>query len=323
MTTLLRLVALSAALLSSPAQAVTFTVPSRAGTGGLTYAPVSPAPVGISFEFFAFPSYFTNVTATKQCLSNWRDLAGGVWPPIRIGGTTQDRASFDPNTSAYVVYRVANPADAPMELTFGPRFMTLAGTYEGSVVMGLNRGKNNIDNTIAAARAAVAEVKNLLAIELGNEPECKRGPYPWIRMRNQSSSLVHSHPVLYTDYPKDGQPLGRGVWNAATDAASQLDWAVRVGRAVNRTNLIQAGNRLQSPPGWGAAQIASLEDANSRQYVRHYAHHNYPGGNVQQLQSHSRTASYVRNMFAADSQAVRRLTGKEYVIGETNSGAYW
>ncbi|KAL1841906.1 hypothetical protein VTJ49DRAFT_6428 [Mycothermus thermophilus] len=291
MTRLSALAVLSTALLSSPAAAVTFTVPSRSGTGGLTYAPVAPAPVGISFEFFAFPSYFTNVTATKQCLSNWRDLTG-TWPPIRIGGTTQDRASFDPNTSAYVVYRVANPADAPMELTFGPRFMTLAGSYEGSVVVGLNRGKNNIDNTIAAARSAVAEVKNLLAIELGNEPEY---------------------------YPKDGQPLGRGIWNAATDAASQLDWAVRVGRAVGRTNLIQAGNRLQSPPGWGAAQIAQQEDANSRQYVRHYAHHNYPGGNVQQLQQHSRIVSNVRNMFAVDSQTVRRVTGKEYVIGETNS----
>lgn len=152
--------------------AVTFAIPSKAGTGGYTYAPLDPAPVGISFEFFAFPSYFTNVTATNRCLSNWKDLTG-TWPPIRIGGTTQDRASFDASTSAYVVYSVAKPADAPMTLTFGPKFMTLAGTYPGSVVVGLNRGKNNIDNTIAAAKVAVSEVKNLLAIELGNEPECK------------------------------------------------------------------------------------------------------------------------------------------------------
>lgn len=181
----LRVVSLSASKMARLAQlaalcativqgvgAVTYPIPSQVGAGGYTYAPLDPAPVGLSFEFFAFPSYFTNVTATEKCLSNWKDLTG-VWPPIRIGGTTQDRASFDASTSAYVVYSVANAADAPMTLTFGPRFMTLAGTYPGSVVVGLNRGKNNIENTIAAAKVAVSEVTNLLAIELGNEPECK------------------------------------------------------------------------------------------------------------------------------------------------------
>lgn len=126
----------------------------------------------LRFEFFAFPSYFTNVTATNQCLSNWKTLTG-VWPPIRIGGTTQDRAQYDPATSAYVVYTVASPADAPASLTFGSSFMTLANTYGGSVVVGLNRGKNNISNTIAAAKVAVSGMSNLLAIELGNEPECQ------------------------------------------------------------------------------------------------------------------------------------------------------
>lgn len=153
--------------------AITFSVPSKAGSGGYAYAPLEKAPIGISFEFFAFPSYFTNVTATSQCLSNWKDLTG-VWPPIRIGGTTQDRASYDASTSAYVVYAVANAADAPSTLRFGPKFMTLANTYNGSVVMGLNRGKNRLSNTIEAAKVAVSEMSNLLAIELGNEPECKR-----------------------------------------------------------------------------------------------------------------------------------------------------
>lgn len=151
---------------------VTFGVPSKVGTGGYAYAPLDKAPIGISFEFFTFPSYFINVTATNQCLSNWKDLTG-VWPPIRIGGTTQDRARYDPSTSAYVVYHVASAGDAPQTLTFGPKFMTLASTYGGSVVLGLNRGKNDIANTIDAAKVAVSEMSNLLAIELGNEPECR------------------------------------------------------------------------------------------------------------------------------------------------------
>jgi hypothetical protein len=35
---------------------------------------------------------------------------------------------------------------------------------------GLNRGYNNITNTIEAAKAAVREIPNLYALELGNEP---------------------------------------------------------------------------------------------------------------------------------------------------------
>ena len=172
MARITQLVALVAAAIQGAEAAVSFAIPSKAGTGGYLYAPLDSAPLGISFEFFAFPSYFTNVTATNQCLSNWKNLTG-TWPPVRIGGTTQDRALYDASTSAYVVYSVAKPADAPSTLTFGSKFMTLAGTYPGTVVVGLNRGKNNIDNTIAAAKVAVSQVKNLLAIELGNEPECR------------------------------------------------------------------------------------------------------------------------------------------------------
>jgi hypothetical protein len=38
---------------------------------------------------------------------------------------------------------------------------------------GLNRGHDDIANTIAAAKVANDKISNLLAIELGNEPECK------------------------------------------------------------------------------------------------------------------------------------------------------
>jgi hypothetical protein len=41
------------------------------------------------------------------------------------------------------------------------------------VIVGLNRGHDNITNTIAAAKVASDKMSNLLAIELGNEPECK------------------------------------------------------------------------------------------------------------------------------------------------------
>jgi hypothetical protein len=37
---------------------------------------------------------------------------------------------------------------------------------------GLNRGHNNVTNTKAAAIVAKDKMANLIAIELGNEPEC-------------------------------------------------------------------------------------------------------------------------------------------------------
>jgi len=41
-------------------------------------------------------------------------------------------------------------------------------------LLGLNRGHNDISNTVAAAKVAKAQMQNLLAIGLGNEPERKR-----------------------------------------------------------------------------------------------------------------------------------------------------
>ncbi|KAI1102530.1 glycoside hydrolase family 79 protein [Jackrogersella minutella] len=283
------ILALFAAVIIPTITAVTFTIPKQAHTGGYKYAPLDPAPVGISFEFFAFPSYFTNVSATTQCLSNWRDLTG-VWPPIRIGGTTQDRAQYDSQTSAYVVYSVSSPADAPASLTYGSKFLTLAGSYDGTVVVGLNRGKNNIQNTIDAAKITVSEVKNLLAVELGNEPEY---------------------------YSRNGQPIASGSWSPAIDAASQNNWDISVGSAVKKESIIQAGNSNDSPPTWGAAELIATENSTVKQYVKTYAHHNYPGGSVTSLMSHKGISSNL-HVFDADVAAALK-EGKPYVFGETNS----
>lgn len=268
----------AAAVRGTDAATVTYTVPTSASEAS-SFATVEAAPVGISFEFFAFPSYFTNVTATKQCLANWQALSG-TWAPIRIGGTTQDRATYDASTSAYVVYTVSSASDAPTTLTFGPEFMTLAGTYEGSVVLGLNRELENLDNTVAAAEVALSKIDTLLAIELGNEPDF------W-------------------------------GWTAAEDYASENDWDIRVGSALGRTGIIQAGNWFGTVSTWGAAAFLATENTTARQYVATYAHHDYPGGTVESLMAHANVASNIAG-YATDIAAARAV-GKPYVFGETNS----
>lgn len=51
--------------------------------------------------------------------------------------------------------------------------MSLAGEYDGLVVMGLNRGHDDLENTIEAARVAVENIGSLKAVEVGNEPDCE------------------------------------------------------------------------------------------------------------------------------------------------------
>lgn len=84
----------------------------------------------------------------------------------------RDRATFDPTLPVAVNYSVASPADAPASLTFGPPFITLASQLNSSVTLGLNRQLNNQSATLAAAVLSTQTMRNLYAIELGNEPEC-------------------------------------------------------------------------------------------------------------------------------------------------------
>lgn len=73
-----------------------------------------------------WPSYMTNITPPIQCIGHISE-AFGSRVPIRIGGTTQDRATYDPNFKGYVSYTVDNPLDAPNTLTYGPLFFDLIG----------------------------------------------------------------------------------------------------------------------------------------------------------------------------------------------------
>ena len=120
------------------------------------------------------------------------------------------------------------------------------------------------------------------------------------------------------DWKSDGQPIASGTWNPSTDAASQNNWGIQVGTAVNRKNIIQAGNSNSGPPTWGAAELIATENSTVKEYVATYAHHNYPGGSIQSLMTHSTTVNNIRS-FDADVAAALAIR-KPYVFGETNSG---
>lgn len=122
------------------------------------------------------------------------------------------------------------------------------------------------------------------------------------------------------DYPGAKQPVAvnAGSWTPAVDARSQDKWTITVGQALDSKNIIQAGNSNQAPPQWGAATLIATGNTTARSYVYDYSHHNYPGGTLTNLMSHS---GIVKNMapFKADVAAASGV-GKDYVLGETNSG---
>lgn len=58
----------------------------------------------------------------------------GQTMPIRIGGTTEDRATYDPNLDLAVNYTVADFWDAPDTLTYGPPFFQLICKFSTCIV---------------------------------------------------------------------------------------------------------------------------------------------------------------------------------------------
>lgn len=91
-----------------------------------------------------------------------------------------------------------------------------------------------------------------------------------------------------------------------------------VGSALNKRDIIQAGNSNDSPPTWGAAELIATQNSTVKQYVHDYAHHNYPGGTITSLMSHRGISSNL-HVFDADVTAALK-EGKQYIFGETNSG---
>ncbi|CAG8306653.1 unnamed protein product [Penicillium salamii] len=275
--------------LSASASGLNFNVPASPPSN--SSGQISAAPVGVSLEFFTFPEYIQDLPSTTTCLQNLKDLTG-TWPPVRIGGTTQDRATYDPSSSEAVTYTVASTKDAPASLTYGPSFMSLASEYAGKVIIGLNRRLDNISNTIAAALVAQKDMDNLYAIELGNEP----------------------------NFFVDSDPIARGAsWTAAADEASQIEWQDAVCGNLSASDIISAGVYFGTSPMSLVGLTAKEGDSNA--YVKDYCSHNYPQSsgsyNLTALMNHKDIATQVKPYAAEISAASAK--GKPHVFGETNS----
>ncbi|KAJ4177854.1 hypothetical protein NW755_013616 [Fusarium falciforme] len=236
-----------------------------------------------------WPSYMTNISLTRPCIDHFNKIYGQKMP-IRIGGTTQDRATYDPTFGGYVSYKVDDPLEAPMSLTYGPRFFDL---------IRFNRGLDNRTNTFAAIMEAKSRVqKYLWALELGNEPD-----------------LFYK----YWQYP-----VAEAPWNETQEAADAADWAQDFINHWKSPLPILAGGGYAIPfeiePGWpnlpylvNSAYNQTVKDA-TKVYNGHlYAFSNATGDDLAVEMTHQRTVDDLNLLPISTARSV----GRPYILGET------
>ncbi|PLW13535.1 hypothetical protein PCANC_18211 [Puccinia coronata f. sp. avenae] len=275
----------------------------------------------------------TEVKQTAQCLLNLEE-AYGAPPAIRIGGITQAvydpkqtqpiryslapgetvprKITFGPRfielasdlkgtAKGVTDVTSAAPTDTLClcsNVSVGPAdIKSVWATDVTSVASGrrLNRQSGDQANTGLAALNAVQTMKNLYAIELGNEPEY------WGR----------------------SSPEARGKrWTPEADQKSQTAWQQVISKKVNRPRLIQAGVFL-SPPRWSVQQLAPQEGQNIA-YVNSFGGHAYPQSacgrsvaSLPKLMAHSEIVRFVRR-FKPEVLAAMKVH-RPYHFSETNS----
>ncbi|CAF3525455.1 unnamed protein product [Fusarium graminearum] len=287
----LKLLSLVSVVNAAPNYAVPGTLPESA-------YPLDASPVGVSFEFFMWPSYATNISLTLPCLSHFNKLYNKK-TPIRIGGTTQDRATYDADFKGYVSYKVDDPLDAPMSLAYGPKFFDLIKSFGAETILGLNRGLNNRTTTFAAASMAKSKAaNNIWAIELGNEPD------------------------LFYKYWK--YPVAQAPWNETQEGANANEWAQDFANHWKSPLPILAGGGYAIPfqiePGWPNLPYLVNEAYNKtvKAATKVYNGHLYAFSNVSENgldieMSHQRTVEDLNLLPISTARSV----GRPYIIGET------
>lgn len=128
--------------------------------------------------------------------------------------------------------------------------------------------------------------------------------------------------MICSDLPvfNSTDPIAGGSWNAAKDVASQLVWQTNISAAINQSEIFSAGVYF----GVSSFNISTLASREGKQLntVKDFCSHNYPQGsgsfNLSKLMNHPANIEQVAP-FKSEC-AVASSKGKQYVMGETNSG---
>ncbi|KAB8223197.1 hypothetical protein BDV33DRAFT_228660 [Aspergillus novoparasiticus] len=131
---------------------------------------------GYAFEESSFVYYAGNKTNPNRVSQNLIRAVSEktkTRPVIRVGGTSLDRATYDPNLSDPIHNPDPN-SGIPTRLKIGPSFFDLfANLPEAKYVIDIPMYHNNLSNSILFAEAANKRIgaSNIYAWEIGNEPD--------------------------------------------------------------------------------------------------------------------------------------------------------
>ncbi|KAL3492415.1 hypothetical protein BJX62DRAFT_236233 [Aspergillus germanicus] len=223
--------------------AIWFTAPETVPWGSAPVLP--PSFVSYSIELAYLPDYAVNKshpnTFSENLLEQLRRLSGGdARPTIRVGGSSQDRVTYNPDLED--ARELQGNGDIPSSFEIGPSFFESLNTFKDTrFIYGLNMKKsvqsadayeNMLDTVAVACRALVND--NFLAWSYGNEPNLYG--FDWVSeeytalwleaSRGIRAVLEHECPELAED----------GVFGFLTPSVSSL----KSGH-VNIPDILEAG----------------------------------------------------------------------------------
>ncbi|KAJ8122812.1 hypothetical protein ONZ43_g1086 [Nemania bipapillata] len=215
--------------------------------------------------------------------------------PIRIGGTSQDRSAYDEN---YTGYLYAESTAEPHNI-YGPKYFDLIRDYGGETTLGLNRGDNDIANSLQAVLAAKSRILDYLwAIELGNEPD-----------------------IYYSVW---GKAVATPPWNMSQEGENQAEWSqVFLDAWGEPSPILSAGNYavpIELMPAYPNTDylINTAFNDSIKAGVKVYCTHSYAlSGADSQLpdeMKHSKTVADLNNF--VEKIATAKSAGRPYILGE-------
>ncbi|KAJ5370389.1 uncharacterized protein N7496_006481 [Penicillium cataractarum] len=164
-----------------------------------------------SLEFAFFPDYAGNKSSPNQfsrnLMENFKNITG-VYPKVRVGGTSQDNSIYYPDQNDSIELVFTNPTDdQPSQINYGPGFFeSYQALGDMQYIHGLNMKQNSSIQqlTNAAVEACRSMGTNLDSFELGNEinmeaPEYRPANYT---LQSYSNEWNYKTAAIKTAYEK-------------------------------------------------------------------------------------------------------------------------
>ncbi|EXJ80877.1 hypothetical protein A1O3_07164 [Capronia epimyces CBS 606.96] len=279
--------------------------------------PVLASFVSFSIEFASFPDFAGNSSRPNNfsyhLLSNLGRLQGSH-PIIRVGGNTQDYATFNASQEVALVgsYDFARSRDYPTTISIGPAYFESYSTWPNmTYIHGFNLGTNGslghdtLVGTVPLACEALSDGR-LAYWQLGNEPDL---------YKTSAQGPVRPPSWNETDYVQEWlnktRTVRQLVQEHCPDVISQGQFQFYA------PSFAGTANNLDLVTTWVAGLDADVD-------IAFIDSHNYIGGATQPgvtlqgtLMNHTSTVqSVVKHV---NESSLLADTGIPYILGEANS----